>query len=195
MEQAVEQILSRQRFGSEVLEMSWRKIAVVILFSPILVGLFAFLAILVVWKMPMMCCQRWRRIRYLPVFGLAYYGLLVPLVAIAAGLVWWEIILLIGMIIIAGDWLLPDPFSFLLSPHKCRAIARAIEHLEAKDRIIYPMARVVGQEVGRTIVSVSINSDYIPPGRRFVAIGDNGKTVEELEFAYVSEKHGVKPIF
>jgi len=69
----------------------------------------------------------------------------------------------------------------------------AIEHLEAEDgpRPIYGMVGVVGVEGGRVIVSVAIKSGTIPPARRFLAIADETASVEDLDFEYVSTKHGV----
>ena len=72
--------------------MSWRKVAGAFLFSPIMIGLFVFVALLIVWKLPMICCERRRAVRYLPWAGLAYYGVLVLLMALVLPLVWWEIL-------------------------------------------------------------------------------------------------------
>jgi hypothetical protein len=68
-----------------------------------------------------------------------------------------------------------------------------MEHLEAGEgpRPIYGMVSVVGSEAGRTIVSVAIKSDTIPPARRFLAVADETASVEELDFDYVSANHGV----
>jgi hypothetical protein len=51
----------------------------VILFSPISLGLILVLAILLVGKLPIICCERLRAVRYLPLAGLCYYGLLVTM--------------------------------------------------------------------------------------------------------------------
>jgi hypothetical protein len=174
---------------------TWRMIVGATLFYPMLAVLLAPFAILLVWKAPMLCCSRWRRVRYLPIIGITYFSLLVPLIVVAAGLGWWETLILIGMAVFVGNWLLPDPFTFLFRPHNRQAILRAIEHVEASHQVIYDMASVIGKETGRTIVSVSINSSCIPAPRRFVAIGKDGTTVEELDYAYVAEKHGVRPMF
>ncbi len=96
--------------------MTWRKVAVVILFSPIWLGLLVFVALLFIWKLPMLCCERCRAVRFLPYAGLAYYGLAVPLVLMVFGLAWWEILIGAALFAFAGDWLLPDPFTYLFSP-------------------------------------------------------------------------------
>jgi hypothetical protein len=112
---------------------------------------------------------------------------------VALGLAWWKVLFGAGLFACAGDWLLPDPFTYLLSPRKRRAVKLAIEHLEAGDgpRPIYSMVDVVGSEAGRTIVSVAINSDTKPPARRFLAVADDTAAIEELSFGYVSTRHGV----
>jgi hypothetical protein len=173
--------------------MSWRGAAGAVLFSPILAGLLVFAALLIIWKLPMICCERRRAIRYLPYAGLAYYGVAVPLVLSALGLMGWEVVIGAGLFALAGDWLLPDPFTYLLNPQKRRAVKLAIEHVEAGEgpRAIYGMVGVVGSEAGRTIVSVAINSGTKPPARRFLAVSDDTRTVEELDFDYVSTRHGV----
>src|SRR6476620_3087305 len=61
--------------GSKV---SWRKTIVMILFAPIMVGLLVFLALMVILKLPMFCCERWRAVRCLPYLGAVYSGLIVP---------------------------------------------------------------------------------------------------------------------
>lgn len=145
----------------------------------------------------MLCCERGRAIRFLPYAGLVYYGLAVPLFLAALGLVWWEILIGGVLFAFAGDWLLPDPFTYILSPRKRRAVRLAIEHLEAGDgpRPIYGMTSVVGSEASRTIVSVATKSDTIPLARRFLAVADESVTVDELDFEYVSTKQGVRPCF
>jgi hypothetical protein len=172
---------------------SWRKIAGTILFSPILVGLLIFVALLLILKLPMICCERRRAVRYLPCAGLAYYGLVIPLVLVASGMEWWAVLIGVALFALAGDWLLPDPFTCLLSPRKRRAVRQAIEYLEAsaEPHAIYGMVSVVGLEPGRTVVSVAVKSDTIPPARRFLAVADETASVEELDFDYVSTKHGV----
>jgi hypothetical protein len=176
--------------GSDV---SWRKVAGTILFSPILVGLLVLVVLLFVWKLPMICCEHRRAVRYLPYAGLAYYGLTLPLVLVALGLAWWEVLVGTGLFALVGDWLLPDPFTYLLSPRKRRAVTLAIEYVEAGDGPgpIYGMVGVVGSETGRTIVSVAIKSGGKPPARRFLAVTDDTASVEELDFQYVSTRHGV----
>jgi hypothetical protein len=169
-------------------------VAVAILFSPVWLGLLVFVALLFTWKLPMLCCERRRAVRFLPYAGLAYYGLAVPLVLMAFRLAWWEILVGAAPFAFTGVWLLPDPFTYLFSPRKRRAVKLAIEHLEAVDgpRPIYGMVSVVGAEVGRTIVSVAIKSGTIPPARRFLAVADETASVEDLDFEYVSTKHGVR---
>lgn len=173
--------------------MSWRKVAGTILFSPILVGLLVFVALLFIGRLPMICCERRRAVRYLPYAGLACYGLAVPLVLVAVRLAWWEVLIGTALFALAGGWLLPDPFTYVFNPRKRRAVTLAIEHLEAGDglRPIYGMVSVVGSEVGRTIVSVAIKSDTIPPARRFLAVAHDTVSVEELDFEYVATKHGI----
>jgi hypothetical protein len=58
---------------------SWRKMAGMILFLPNVIGSLVFVALIVVWKLPMICCERRCAIRYLPHVGWVYYGLGVPL--------------------------------------------------------------------------------------------------------------------
>lgn len=175
--------------------MSWRKTAWTILFSPVLLGLLVFAGILMVCKLPAMCCSRWRRVRYLPRAGILYYGTLVPLFLAVCGLAWWEASILAAIVGIAGDWLLPDPFTFVFDPRKRRAVSRAIEYFEADDEVLYGMVCVVGYELGRTVVSVPIKSGAIPPARRFAAVSFDGAGVEELDFEYVSAMHGIRPWF
>jgi hypothetical protein len=174
-----------------------RNVGWAILFSPIWLGLLVFIALLVIWKLPMLCCERQRAIRYLPYAGLAYHGLAIPLLLVALGLAWWEVLIGAALFAFAGDWSLPDPFTYLLNPRKRRAVKLAIEHLEAGEgpRPIYGMVSVVGSEASRTIVSVAIKSDIIPPARRFLAVGNETPSVEELDFEYVSTKPGVRPCF
>jgi hypothetical protein len=156
--------------------------------------LLVFVALLFIWKLPMICCERRRAVGYLPYAGLAYYGLAVPLLLVALGLAWWEVLIGAALFGFAGDWLLPDPFTYLLSPRKRRAVKLAIQHLEAGGgpRPIYGMVSVIGSEAGRTIVSVAIKSGTIPPARRFLAVADKTASVEELDFEYVSTRHGVR---
>jgi hypothetical protein len=172
---------------------SWRKVGFSILFSPILVGLLVFVAALFVWKLPMFCCERFRAVRWLPYVGLAYCGLVVPVVLVAFGLVWWEVLIGTVLFALAGDWLLPDPFTYIFSPRKRRAVRLAIECVEAGNGPwpIYGMVGVVGSEPNRTIVSVAIKSGTKPPARRFLAVADEIASVEELDFEYVSTKHRV----
>jgi hypothetical protein len=128
---------------------------------------------------------------------LAYYGMAIPLVLVMLGLTWWEVVIWASLFAFAGDWLLPDPFTFLFSPRKRRAVKVAIEHLEAGEgpQPIYGMVSVVGSESGRTIVSATIKNNLIPPARCFLAVTDETASVEELDFEYVSTKHGVRPRF
>lgn len=172
--------------------MSWRKLAGAVMFSPILIGLLVFVALLVVWKLPMICCERRRAVRYLPWAGLAYYGVLVPLMAWALPLAWWEVLIGVGLFALGGDWLLPDPFTFLFRRRKRLAVRQAIEYLEAEGGppVIYGMVSVVGSEAGRTIVSLPTKSGTIPPARRFLAVPDRAAPIEELDFEDVSTRYG-----
>jgi hypothetical protein len=149
--------------------------------------------VMIAWKLPMFCCERLRAVRYLPVAGLCYYGAGISLAAVRFSLAWWEVFLLAGLALLGGNWLLPDPISFFVSPGRRRAVARAIEFIEASDgpRALYGMVEVVGVEPGRHIVAVTIYIPCIPPGRRFVAVGADGG-VEELGFEYVAAVHGVR---
>ncbi|MBL8800120.1 MAG: hypothetical protein JNM56_39930 [Planctomycetia bacterium] len=167
-----------------------------ILFAPLWLGLLAFVALLLIAKLPRFCCERRRAVRYLPYAGLAYYGLAVPLLLAGLGLAWRDILIGTALFALNGDWLLPDPFTFLWSPRRRRAVKRAIEHLEAGDgpQPIYGMVRVVGAEAERVVVSVMIG-DTKPPARRFLAVADATANVAELDFVYASEKHGVQAWF
>lgn len=164
-----------------------------VLFSPILVGLVVFVALMLIVKLPMFCCERRRAVRWLPSAGLVYYGLAIPLVLVAFGLAWWEVLIGTGLFALAGGWLLPDPFTYVLNPRKRRAVKLAIEYVEAGEGPwpIYGMVGLVGSEPSRTIVSVAIKSGTKPPARRFFAVADDTVSVEELDFEYVSTKHGV----
>jgi len=172
---------------------SWRQVGFATLFSPILVGLLVFVALLLVLKLPMFCCERRRAVRWLPYAGLIYCGLVVPVVLLAFGLAWWEVLIGTGLFALAGDWLLPDPFTFMLSPRNRRAVMLAIAYVEAGEGpwLIYGMVGVVGSEPSRTIVSVAIKSGTKPPARRFLAVANEAASVEELDFEYVSTKHRV----
>jgi hypothetical protein len=171
----------------------WRQVGFTILFSPILVGLLVFVALLFALKLPMFCCERRRAVRWLPYARPIYYGLVVPVVLLALGLAWWEVLIGTGLFALAGNWLLPDPFTFVLSPRKRRAVKLVIEYVEAGEgpRPIYGMVGVVGSEPSRTIVSVAIKSGTKPPARRFLAVANETTSVEELDFEYVSTKHRV----
>jgi hypothetical protein len=173
--------------------MSSRKAVFAILFLPILFALLLFLAVLFVWKLPMFCCERCRAVRYLPYAGLAYYGLAVPLVLTSFGLAWWEVLIGTGLFALTGNWLLPDPLTFALNPRRRRAVRLSIEYLDAGDgpRVIYGMVDVIGSEAGRTIVCASLSSGTNPLARRFLAVADDSGTIDELNFEYVSTRHGV----
>jgi hypothetical protein len=162
-----------------------------ILFSPILIGLLFFVAALLILKLPIFCCERFRAVRWLPYAGLVYYGLAVPLFFVAWRSEWWQALIGTGLFALAGDWLLPDPFTYVLNPRKRRAVKLAIEHVEAGDGQwpIYGMVSVVSSEASRTIVSVAIQGGR-PPARRFLAVANDIMTVEELDFEYVSKKYG-----
>ena len=174
--------------------MSWRRAVVTILFSPILIGFLVLAAYFVVVRLPAECCERRRAVRHLPYVGLAYYGLAVPLLLVALGLAWREVLIGTALFALGGNWLLPDPFTYVLNPRKRRAVKLAIEHVEVGDGPgpIYGRVNVIGSEVGRTIVSVVINSDTIPSRRRFLGVADESAAVEELDFEYVSSKHRVR---
>jgi hypothetical protein len=178
---------------------SWRKTIKAIFTWAMAGGLFAvfgiFIGILIVGKLPMILCGKWRRIRYLPVAGVCHYGLLVPMGLFACGLAWWEVLLLAMLFALAGGWLLPNPYSFIVHPRRRRAVLRAIEFVEIDSEVFYGMVYVLGEETGRTIVSVSINSGTIPAFRRFVAVGNDGTTVEDLSFEYVAANHNAQPVF
>jgi hypothetical protein len=163
-----------------------------LVFSPILLGLLLLAGPLIVWKLPTLCCQRMRAVRYLPLVGLVYYGIAVTLLTVSFGLPWWAVLALVGLGALEG--LLPDPVSFIVSPAKRRAVIRAIEFVEQQGgpRAHYGMVAVVGSEPGRYVVSVAINSGSIPPARRFLAVGTDG-SIEELDFEYVAVTHGVHP--
>jgi hypothetical protein len=169
-----------------------------VVFSPILIGMLLLVSVLIVWKLPMLCCQRMRAVRYLPLVGLLYYGygIAVTLLAVLLGLARWEVLVLAGVGVLGGDWLLPDPVSFIVSPAKRRAVIRAIEFVEGQGvpRTLYGMVAVVGSEPGRYVVSGAIDSGCIPPGRRFLAVGTDG-SIKELDFEYVAVTHGVRPWF
>lgn len=174
--------------------MSWRKTTTMILFAPIMAGLLVFFALVVVWKLPLLCCERLRAVRYLPYLGALYYGLIVPGSFIALGLAWWEVLIFTAMFALCGDWLLPDPFTYLFNPRKRRAVKLAIEYFEAKSEPWpnYGRLHVIGLEADRTIVSVEIKGSARPPVRRFLAVAHATSTVEVLDFEYVATKHGVE---
>lgn len=177
--------------------MTWRKATWTILFSPILLGGLALIALGLICNLPRICCERQRAVRYLPYVGLVYYGLAVPLVLAAFGLGWWEVLFVAGLLALLGRWLLPDPLTYLMNPRKRRAAILAIEHVEAGHgpRPLYGRVNLVASETGRTIVSVCIKSDMIPSPLRFLAVADETASVEELDFGYVSSKHGIRAWF
>ena len=170
--------------------------ACAVIFSPLLIGTLLLVGVLIACKLPVFCCERLRAVAYLPAVGLCYYGAAVGLAAMCFGLAWWKVTLLAAFALVGGGWLLPDPVSFLFSPARRRAVARAVEFVEGQDgpRGIYEMVRVIGTEPGRRLVSVAVESGCIPAGRRFLAVGEDGG-VEELEFDYVAAAHGVRPWF
>ena len=174
--------------------MTWRKLAAVILLSPVLIGSGVLFCWLVAWKLPSVCCERWRRVRYLPWVGAGYYGSLIALATVLLGLDSRMVLLLVGVAAVCGEWLLPDPYTFLADPRKRRAVVRAIERHEAHGGPIalYGMVAVIGSEVGRLIVSVPFDSGCIPPGRRFFAVSDDGAPVEEVDYEFASA-HGARP--
>jgi hypothetical protein len=170
--------------------MSWRNIPGAILFSPILVGCLVFVAVMIILRLPNLSCKRYRAVRYLPYVGLAYYGFLIPLALLAFGLSWWIVAAASVLVALDGDWLLPRPFTFLFNARNRRAVKRAIEYLDSKEGLppIYGRAAVVGFEDGRTIVSVAIKSNHIPPERRHLAVADDD--VMELGFDYLRRQAG-----
>ncbi len=163
------------------------------LFSPILIGSLLFVGIFGVWKLPMVCCERFRVIRYLPLVGFCYYSVAITVAAASLGLAWWEVSVIAVLAILGGEWLLPDPVSWLFRPAKRRAVARAIMYVEQQNgpRVIYGMVSVVGTEPERHVMSVAIDTGIRPPGRRFIAVRADGD-VEELDFHYVAANHGVR---
>jgi len=162
-----------------------------LLSAPVFLGLLLFFGIIVVFKLPMICCQRLRAVRWLSVAGLCYYSAGVT-ATVLLGLEWW-VVLLATLAALGGGWLLPDPVSFILSPARRRAVRRAVEFIERQGgpHPLYGMVAVVGSEPGRLVVSVAVETRCIPPGRRFLAVGADG-AIEELDFEYVAEAHGVR---
>jgi hypothetical protein len=161
-----------------------------------MIGVLVIFGVVVVWRLPMFCSERWHCVRYLPLLGLCYYIPLVLLVTLAFALVWWEIVFAVTLVIVGGVWLLPDPVTFLLYPTRRRAVVRAIEQVEAEGylSVNYGMVWVIGAEPGRQIVVLSELDGMRPPGRRFFAVSDDG-TVEELDYEYVADALGVRPRF
>jgi len=175
---------------------SWRTAACWFLYSPIFVGTLLLFASVLILQLPKYCCTRYRAVGYLPFAGLAYYGFAVPLILIALGWEWWNVLGATALVLLVSSsgWLLPDAFTFLFNPRKRHAVKRAVEHIEASNgpRPDYSMANVIGLEHDRTIVSVVIAGHSKPPRRRFFAVLDDLRAVEELDFEYVSTKHGVR---
>lgn len=64
----------------------WRQATWAALFSPILIGSLLFVGVLIVWKLPMVCCERFRAVRYLPLGGLCYYSVAVTVATVSLGL-------------------------------------------------------------------------------------------------------------
>lgn len=174
--------------------MTWWRATWAVLFSPILIGSVLFVSLLLVWKLPTVFCGRLRVVRYLPVAGVCYYSVAVSFAAVSLGLVWWEVSLLAGFAVLGGEWLLPDPVSFLLRTNRRRAVVRAIEYVEQQDRVLYGMVWVVDPAPHRQVVSVAIESGFIPPNRRFVAVTVDG-CVEELDFRDVVLAYSLSPWF
>jgi hypothetical protein len=162
--------------------MTWRQVGIGVLLMPVVAGTVLLVAVLVVCKLPAFCCERCRAVRWLPLAGLAYYGGAAGLAA-ASGAGWWEAALVVGLAAVAGNWLLPDPASFLLRPRRRRAVAWAIGRVEAGGgpRPIYGMAQVAGREGSRTVVAVPVHTWTRPPGCRYLAVAHDGQSIEELE--------------
>src|SRR5262245_53293960 len=67
-------------------DVAWRKTAFTVLFSPLQIALLLLAGLYIVWNLPMICCGRWRCVRYLPLVGIAYYGVFIPSTVFAFGL-------------------------------------------------------------------------------------------------------------
>jgi hypothetical protein len=96
---------------------------------------------------------------------------------------------------LVGDWLLPDPVSFVLSPVRRQAARRAIEHVEQQGgpRPLYWTVLVVRSGARRHVVWVAVGSGltllWRPRPRRRLAVSPDG-AVEELYFGRVPGTHG-----
>jgi hypothetical protein len=176
--------------------MAWRQIALVILIAPISLGLAVFAVSLLIAKLPMLCCERLRAIRYLSYAWMVYHGVVIPLLLLCLGLGWMDVVITSALLGFAGGWMLPDPITYIFYPRFRRAVKISIEHAEAGEgpRPIYGMVSVVGSEAVRTVVSVAIESGSRSPARRFLAVADGTASVEELDFEYVSANHGVQAL-
>ena len=176
--------------------MTWRRATITVLFSPVTVGLVLLVAIIVIWKLPMICCERLRAVRWLPLVGLCYYAATVPAVAVLFELDWLGVVLLAVFVTVNGGWLPPDPVSFVFSPTRRRAVKRAIEFVEREGgpRPLYGWVSVIGRNSDRLVVSVAIDTACKPPNRRFLAVVTDG-TVEELDTEFVADAYGVQPWF
>jgi hypothetical protein len=83
--------------------------------------------------------------------------------------------------------------SFVLNPAKRRAVIRAIEFIEQQDgpRANYGNVRVIGSEPSYRVMAVTVDTGCTPPGRRFVAVGIDGRA-EELDYEHVAAAYGVQ---
>jgi hypothetical protein len=160
--------------------MAWGRL----LFVPIFIVLIPGVALHLVFRLPMLCCHRLRAVRWLSLAGLCYYSVAVTLVAVLVGRDFAALLLVSA--VTAGDWLLPNPWSFVFHPAWRRAARRAVEYVEQQGgpRPLYSRAVVVASR-GRLLVALDVDDGlpwFRPPAeRRWLAVGADG-AVEELDF-------------
>lgn len=181
--------------------MAWQKIGMVILRAYLYVLaylIFLIIAVLVtpllLVRLPLLCCQLMRSVRFLPYAVTAYFGLVVPSVLLALGLTWWKAALFAGSSMLLSGCLLPNAFAYFVNPRKRKAVVAAISFLETQSIhwIDYTGVTVVASEPERLIVCVTWGTTR-PPTHSYHAVSDDGRTVEELNLEYVASKHGVRP--
>lgn len=150
--------------------------------------LCAFVAPLIILKLPSCFCQWKRQIGWLSVVSIAYY----PTLACIAYFL-FDLQIAIGCVVFSlliGDWLLPDIGTFLFYPRSRRAVYRTIQHLESLGEVrpIYGMVSVIACDESQCIISLPYWSDSKPPFRQFIAINHDGSKIESLQSEYVYEQ-------
>jgi len=153
-------------------------IALLVIYVPIsvMVGAYVF------WRLPSVVCSWRRAVRWLPLFGLAWYPALFGLFVVVKEPPLW-VMAVFAWLALYTPWLLPDPITFLFRPRRRRAIRAAIEHIEATNSfsVDYGKTTVMAEEPDRVVVSVMLYDLRKPQGGTFAAVDDGG-SVRELSW-------------